>query len=261
MTKFANPFTPPFDLVVTRHRPLVEWLLREGHVADGTPVVEHAHADLHHARVVQAGSGYEVHAGTRLLGHETPLESQAVAFAADHNAANVRGKHVLGVLPHHLSALAKSITEVQLDWAIADRAAMQAGDLDVEAVARAARGLHTYRVTKHDASARPGVAFARAIIEAEVCGDGIGIKFLTNRGAAIIEVSDFHGYRDVQVDLYAGAIRFPVEGSTCEFGPWLDPLTDRPWQDSSRVRAGKTASVHLVGSYPTDLTQAKIDAG
>jgi hypothetical protein len=165
MTKFNNPFRPfRFDLVVTRHRPLVEWLIRENYIDETTPVVEHAHAGASKARVVPTEGGYEVLADHRLIiQREFKTEAAAQAFALAYNNANVRGKHVLGVLPHHLSAAAASITEVQLDWTLEDRKAMQAGDVDVEAVARAARGLHTYVVQRYDAETALPIAIARAI--------------------------------------------------------------------------------------------------
>lgn len=259
MTKFTNPFLPKFDLVVTRHPALVEWLGCMGYI-DGTPVVEHAHADRRAPELRSGDSWVEVVVGTRVLARYKN-EKDAAAHADRHQLANVRGKHVVGVLPHHLSSQTASTTEVQLDWTQEDRAAMTRGDLGVEDIARAARGLHTYRVQKYSAGIRPEVAFARALDEAEVCSDGTSIKFLSNDHAALIEVSDFHGYRRIQVDLYKGALRTTAPGSET-FGPWLDPLTDRPWQVASRIhhdQHGKLTNgpVRLVGGYPTDECRPK----
>lgn len=247
--KTKNPFTPKIDLVVTRHAQLVEWLLREGHITEDTPVVAHAHADRAPTELREIGvdGEHEILSGSKVVGHAFSL-AEAIAIEDQHNAANVRGKNVIGVLPHHLSAEAKSITEVQLDWTLEDREAMTRGDLDVEAVARAARGLHTYRVTKYGPEIRPEVAFARAIDEADFCGDGVGIRFLSNDHAALVEVKDVHGYKAVQVDLYKGAMRSMSSGKDgWVAGPWLDPLTDRP--------------LRLVGAYDTAVTEAKIAAG
>ncbi len=60
------------DLVITRHKGLVDYLLEEGIISPETKVVAHATADL------------------------------------------VKGKHVLGVLPHSLSCLCKTFTEIPL---------------------------------------------------------------------------------------------------------------------------------------------------
>jgi hypothetical protein len=44
----------------------------------------------------------------------------------------VRGKRVVGVLPHHLSSLAARVIEVPMALTLEDRQAMQSGDLSLE---------------------------------------------------------------------------------------------------------------------------------
>lgn len=235
--KIKNQELPTFDLVVTRHAPLVEWLRREGHIDASTPVVEHAHADVHYARVVQVGSGYEVHAGHRLLGHEVPIEATSKAFADRHNAANVRGKHVIGVLPHHLSSKAASVTEVQLDWSLADREAMQRGDLDVDAVHRAARGLHTYRVQEINSWAGAtthwmAIAAAYAYVEehGQCFGCGAGrLNYITDRklrGLNVAVIGD--GAETCSAEFVEARGVWRPE---CR-GPWLDGFGREVAEDS-----------------------------
>lgn len=86
-----------FDLIVTRHGGLVEWLAAQGIVAQ---VVAHVSAD------------------------------------------DVRGKHVIGVLPLHLASLAASVTEVVLDLP----AEMRGKELSKEQVELYQRGVTTYVV-------------------------------------------------------------------------------------------------------------------
>jgi hypothetical protein len=95
-----------FDLVVTRHDPLVQYLREEGWIPKWTPVRSHV------------------------------------------SPTDVRGKHVLGVLPHHLSSLCKTVTEVPLAFTPDDRAAMAAGDLPVERVRACAGKLARYKVER-----------------------------------------------------------------------------------------------------------------
>lgn len=61
--------------------------------------------------------------------------------------ADVRGKHVLGILPHHLSSLAATITEIPLRTTLADREAMQRGDLTLARLHETAGEPCTYTVS------------------------------------------------------------------------------------------------------------------
>lgn len=89
-----------YDLVVTRHPALVEFLREHGVVDGATPVVAHA------------------------------------------TAADVRGLHVLGVLPLHLAAEAACVTEVVLDLPATERGR----ELTLADVERYAGGLRSYTV-------------------------------------------------------------------------------------------------------------------
>lgn len=93
------------DIVITRHRPLVDLLIERGLITTDTPVLEHA------------------------------------------SASDVSGKHVLGVLPHHLSSKCASITEVPMTGLTqADREAMTSGDLGLERTREVAGDPVTYQV-------------------------------------------------------------------------------------------------------------------
>lgn len=61
-------------------------------------------------------------------------------------ADDVRGRHVLGILPHHLSAIAATITEIPMRTTVADREAMQRGDLTIERLREVAGDPCTYTV-------------------------------------------------------------------------------------------------------------------
>lgn len=79
-----------FDLVVTRHAPLVAYLIEEGWISKSTKVLDHV------------------------------------------DIADVRGKHVLGVLPMRLAAECASITEVPMNIGPEERRLIAAGDFPVE---------------------------------------------------------------------------------------------------------------------------------
>ena len=74
-----------------------------------------------------------------IVGPDTPVIDHATA-------GDVRGTHVLGVLPHHLSAAAATITEVPLRLTLADRKATQKGDLPVSRIRQIAGAPVTYQV-------------------------------------------------------------------------------------------------------------------
>jgi hypothetical protein len=80
-----------YDLLVTRHGPLVTVLRERGIIDSDTPVVTH-------------------------------VEDPSI----------LDGKHVVGVLPHHLSARCATITEVPMALTPEDRVALSAGDLSVD---------------------------------------------------------------------------------------------------------------------------------
>jgi putative CRISPR-associated protein (TIGR02620 family) len=89
-------------IIVTRHKPLVDWLYQHGISA---PVIEQA----------------------------TPEQ--------------VKGKHVYGVLPMHLAAQARLITEVSMpDLTLEQRKKNAAGDLTVEEMNAAGATMRTFVV-------------------------------------------------------------------------------------------------------------------
>lgn len=90
------------DLVVTRHKALVEYLRELGLVEEGVEVIEHA----------------------------TPEA--------------VTGRNVCGVLPHSLSCLTESFTEVPLKLT----PELRGKELDLETLRKIAGKPVTYKVTK-----------------------------------------------------------------------------------------------------------------
>ena len=104
----AVTITQKIDVVITRHRPLVEYLIEREIITPDTLVLEHA------------------------------------------APSDVRDRHVLGVLPHHLSCLCRTITEVPLSLTREDRAAMTRGDLPIERVREIAGHPVTYVVSRVD---------------------------------------------------------------------------------------------------------------
>lgn len=77
---------------------------------------------------------------------EQGLADEATPIIEHASISDVKGKHVLGVLPHHLSQHCASITEVPMRLTKEDREAMQAGDLTLERVREVAGDPVTYQV-------------------------------------------------------------------------------------------------------------------
>ncbi len=92
----------PCDLVVTRHKGLVEYLIDKGIITTQTEVVEHAAPEV------------------------------------------VKGKHVIGVLPHSLSCLTATFSEVPLKLT----PDMRGRELTKEDVTKVAGALVTYKVSQ-----------------------------------------------------------------------------------------------------------------
>jgi hypothetical protein len=96
------------------------------------------------------------------------LERQLVTFATpvlDHvkKASQVRGLHVIGVLPHHLSAEAASITEIPIRHTVSSREAMAAGDIPLDELRVISGAPVTYSVNVASDPTAPSLAFAAAV--------------------------------------------------------------------------------------------------
>jgi hypothetical protein len=168
---------------------------------------------------------------------------------------DVRDKHVLGVLPHHLAAQAASITEIPIRSTVETREAMQRGDLTLEQLRAIAGEPCSYRVRKaeHSGTARKAAALEEALRWANFCGETTLIKFLTNDHAALILVEDAQGYGGAQVDLYRGAFRrISADGTISE---WIDPLTGGPWRALVR---GEDGVLRRGCGYPIEETEARL---
>jgi hypothetical protein len=150
---------------------------------------------------------------------ETPVTSHATAY-------DVAGKHVIGVLPHHLSARAASITEVPMRWSETDREDMQRGDVDIDRT-RAAAGdpityvVHQLRSGGIDLKRPRWLAMAKAWEHVEHLGYHFGagpfMCFLqTFRGLPVTLVYDGSQQASAEVVESRGVWR-----PNCT-GPWLD---------------------------------------
>jgi hypothetical protein len=176
----------------------------------------------------------------------------------------VKGKHVLGVLPHWLSSLAASVTEIPMRSTQADREAMTRGDLGIERLREIDDPPVTYCVEQMSRMPDGGrVVSAMATAIQHACGpNGYGVKFLTNDHAAIIEIEDVDGWWRAQVDLYRGALRLSAsEGSPAQrntLGVWLDPLTGEPWLAYRVTEDGRRVPAY---GYPAGEVEEKIIAG
>lgn len=82
-------------------------------------------------------------------------------------AADVRGRHVVGLLPHHLASRAASITEIPIRVGKHDREAMHRGDLALERLREIAGSPVTYVVTRVDSACSPALALLTAIRHVE----------------------------------------------------------------------------------------------
>jgi hypothetical protein len=144
------------------------------------------------------------------------------------NASDVTGKHVIGVLPHHLSERAATVTEVPMRWTEADRVAMQLGDVDLEHTRRAAGDSITYIVHKlRSGGIDPGrprwLAMAKAYEHVEHHGYHFGAgPFIGNgapqlfRGLPVTLIYDSSQQVSAEVIESRGVWR-----PECK-GPWLD---------------------------------------
>lgn len=166
------------DIVITRHRPLVELLRERGIIDDSTPVLEHA------------------------------------------AIADVTGKHVLGVLPHHLSSRCASITEVPMALTQADREAMTRGDLTLERTREVAGEPVTYTVRQGvpDQATEMAECHRRALVHASP------FTWPPNMKAAqgVVEYAGAEGLDHAQVDIYAkGRPRYRTISMGGQWSPWL----------------------------------------
>jgi hypothetical protein len=181
------------DLVITRHRPLVELLRERGIIDDTTPVLEHA------------------------------------------TISDVAGKHVLGILPHHLSSRCASITEIPMALTQADREAMTRGDLSLERTREVAGDPVTYYVSTE--RTWPCVAvFARACRHAAPWST----FHARSIGPGVLELESAEGLDHAHVDLYGDRYRTLSMGG--KWSPWFDengelhPVQDEPRSYSTEGR-------------------------
>ena len=79
--------------------------------------------------------------------HEIGIIDDTARVIAHAAPDDVRGQHVIGVLPLSLAALCASVTDVPLSLTMDDRAAMQRGDLPIDRLREIAGAPVTYIVT------------------------------------------------------------------------------------------------------------------
>lgn len=142
--------------------------------------------------------------------------------------SQVEELHVAGVLPHHLSCRAASVTEIPMRWTEADRAAMQRGDVDLDGTRRAAGDPVTYTVHRNTGGGidlrRPRwLAVARAYEHVEARGMHFG------SGPGSLLYADEH-YRGLRVTVVVGGAQTASAEVIESRGVWR-PECRGPWLD------------------------------
>lgn len=141
--------------------------------------------------------------GTRVLEHAKPDD--------------VRGKHVLGILPHHLSSQAASITEIPMRLTRDDRESMQRCDMPIERLREVAGRPVTYVVSVSSYDAAVGACFETAH---KACG---GLSHIQHNAGGVIEMWGYDQQTLAQVSLSATpCYRVGSNKPHCESKPWLD---------------------------------------
>jgi len=143
-------YTPPQvpDLIVTRHRGAVEWLVSGGVSRMGVLPPADGGTDWHGrwsawpTRDTADPKPYDrVRYLVPVAGPESWRTVADVPVKAEVSADDVRGRHVVGNLPLHLAAMCASITAIEFDGPPPRGAEYTADDMD-----RAGARLRAYRV-------------------------------------------------------------------------------------------------------------------
>ena len=130
---------------------------------------------------------------------------------------DVRGKHVIGILPHHLSSLAASITEIPMRLTRDDRELLTGSEMPLDRMREVAMHPVTYTVTSDSYRASVGSCFAAAYM---ACGALMHIKCKDN---GLIEMWGYDEQTLAQV-LPGSPPRWRAGSNLphCESKPWLD---------------------------------------
>jgi hypothetical protein len=137
------------------------------------------------------------------------------------SASDVAGKHVLGVLPHHLSSRCASITEVPMALTQADREAMTRGDLTLERTREVAGEPVTYRVTE----GAPDYTHEMAECHRRAMSHAAAWTWPPNMRAAqgLVEYTGAEGLDDAQVDVYSrGRPRYRTRSMGHGWSVWMN---------------------------------------
>lgn len=156
-----------------------------------------------------------------------PKDAQVLEHAS---LGDVKGKHVIGVLPHHLSCAAELYTEVKMLLSREDRESMQRGDLDIEATRRAAGEAVEYQVFG-------GSEKERADKMRRACG---------------------YGQQRLLAELYKHLARLNQTGAKSIWGGlWRDDST-RAYRALHAARSWIPYDLMGPGPYHTDFTEADV---
>lgn len=129
----------------------------------------------------------------------------------------VRGKHVLGILPHHLSSLAASITEIPMRLTRDDRELLAGSEMPIERMREVAGRPVTYIVETNSHRYEVGACFAAAH---DACG---GLSHIKPKRDGIIELWGYDEQTLAQVSLGANPCwRAGSNLPHCESKPWRD---------------------------------------
>lgn len=157
----------------------------------------------------------------------------------DHaRGSDVDGRHVLGILPHHLSSRAATITEVPMRTTMRDRKLMQAGDMSLARTRELAEEPVAYRVQRLDKLSRIAAAVEAAIATCTTV-DRPSITFDKDTGRLF--VAESVGQFTSEADVRFGLVRHHGPSGTT---PWLDPrLSTGQWQKGRWVGESACAIV------------------
>lgn len=156
---------------------------------------------------------------------EQGIASEDTPVIEHATADSIRDKHVVGILPHHLSSQAASITEIPMRLTVADREAMQRGDLSLERVRQVAGNPVTYVVSRVREHYTHWLAMAAAMRHVEEHGECFGIGAGTFRQSR----QEFRGLPITLIGDSAQQVFAEVIESRGVWRPW--PHTKGPWLD------------------------------
>lgn len=169
------------------------------------------------------------------------------------DAEQVRGLHVIGVLPHHLSARAASITEIPMRWSEEDRKAMQHGDIGLGETRAAAGDPVTYVVTED-----------REPIEGPLTGSNLtgmddlaAAAYMVQATAAIAWDDLTQGQRNRWITVICYLVDILAPREWCDGGPEITALLTRARLDGIGARRVAEAGLGQAIAHEVALSEIR----